>query len=172
VPVDFLIHSHVTEAAALSGPDEALNERHWSYLDAFAGVLTARGPTLAPDRETWTGSMHVLDLPSDEHARTFVADEPYERAGLFASHDVWRFSNLLGRSMWERTGDLGGTTYLVFIRDAPVPLPDGHLLMSGELHTLDGEPAGYAAAVEVQHHSVLDGLVGARIHDWERGGRR
>jgi uncharacterized protein YciI len=170
--VDFLIHSRVTETASRIGPDDELNERHWSYLDGFAEGLTARGPTLAPDRETWTGSMHVLDLPSAAEARAFVADEPYERAGLFASHDVWRFTNLLGRTMWEQPAGVGGTTYLVFTRDAPVPFPDAQLLMSGELRTLDGEPAGFAAAVEVSDRAALDGLVGAAIHDWERGGRR
>jgi hypothetical protein len=115
--------------------------------------------------------MHVLDLPSVDDVLAFLADEPYARAGLFASHDVWRFTNLLGRTMWERSGDLGGTTYLVFSRD-PLPLPDEQLLMSGELHTRAGGPAGYAAAVEVPDRTALDGLAGATIHDWERGGRR
>jgi uncharacterized protein YciI len=170
--VDFLIHSRVTAAAARSGPDDELNERHWAYLDRFADALTARGPTLGPDRETWAGSMHVLDLPSGAHAREFVADEPYERAGLFASHGIWRFTNLLGRTMWEHPGDPAGTTYLVFTVDAPLPLVDEKLLMSGELHTLDGEPAGYVAAAAVADRSELDGLTGATILDWERGGRR
>lgn len=170
--MDFLIHSRVTDAAARTGPDDQLNERHWSYLEGFAAGLTARGPTLGPDRETWTGSMHVLDLASEAHARAFVADEPYERAGLFATHDVWLFTNLLGRTMWEQPAGFGGVTYLVFTGDAPVPVPDPQLLMSGELRTLDGRPAGYAAAVEVQDRSALDGLVDATVHDWERGGRR
>jgi hypothetical protein len=170
--VDFLIHSRATAEDARSDPDGELTERHWAYLDPFADDLTARGPTLAPDRETWTGSMHVLDLPSVDDVQSFVADEPYQQAGLFASHDVWRFANLLGRTMWDHTGTPGGITYLVFTRDAPVPLADDRLLMSGELHTLDGEPAGYVAAVDVGHRSDLDDLAGATIHDWERGGRR
>jgi uncharacterized protein YciI len=170
--VDFLIHSRVTAEAARSGPDDALNVRHWAYLDRFADRLTARGPTLAPDRETWTGSMHVLDLPSVDDAHAFVADEPYARAGLFASHRIWRFTNLLGRTMWEHPGDPGGTTYLVFTTGAPLPLADEQLLMSGELRTLDGEPAGHVAAAGVVDRSVLDDLTGATTIDWERGGRR
>jgi hypothetical protein len=34
----------------------------------------------------------------------FVAEEPYHRAGLFEEHVVWRFTNLLGRTMWEFGG--------------------------------------------------------------------
>jgi hypothetical protein len=45
----------------------------------------ARGPTLAADRATWTGSIHIVDLPSADAAREFVEREPYNRAGLF--HD-------------------------------------------------------------------------------------
>jgi uncharacterized protein YciI len=170
--VDFLVLSRATASAARSGPDAELTERHWAYLDGFADRLTARGPTLAPDRETWTGSMHVLDLPSIADAHAFVADEPYQRAGMFESHVVRLFINLLGRTMWEHPGDPDGPTYLVFTGDAPVPFPDERLLMSGALRTTDGEPAGYVAAVVVTERVALDGLAGATIHDWERGGRR
>lgn len=168
----FLIHSRVDPAAARTGPDDELNERHWAYLDRFADALTARGPTLGPDRETWTGSMHVLDLPSVDDAHAFAVDEPYERAGFFASHQIWRFTNLLGRTMWEHLGTPGGTTYLAFTRDAPLPLAAEKLLMSGELQSLDGEAAGYVAAAAVADRSELDELTGATILDWERGGRR
>lgn len=170
--MDFLIHSHVPAAAARSEPDEELNERHWAYLDRFVDRLTARGPTLAPDRETWTGSMHVVDLPSVDDVDAFVADEPYQQAGLFASHDVWLFTNLLGRTMWEHPGGTVAPTYLVLTRDVPLPVPDEQLLMSGSLRTPSGEPAGYAAAVLLPDRRVLDGLVGAAVHDWEPGGRR
>ena len=70
-------------------------------MDRFADGMIARGPTLAPDRETWTGSLHILDLPSAEAAREFVEREPYNRAGLFEHHMIRRFENLLGRTMWE-----------------------------------------------------------------------
>ena len=45
--------------------------------------MTARGPTLAADREQWTGSLHIVDLPSAEAARAFVEREPYNGAGLY-----------------------------------------------------------------------------------------
>jgi hypothetical protein len=36
--------------------------------------------------------------------RDFVAREPKQRAGGYAEHSVWRFENLLGRTMWEFAG--------------------------------------------------------------------
>ena len=48
---------------------EALVERHWAYMDAFQPTMIARGPTIADDGETATGSVHVLDLPDAPGAR-------------------------------------------------------------------------------------------------------
>jgi uncharacterized protein len=168
--VDFLVHSRATAAASRSGPDDELNERHWSYMDRFADGMTARGPTLMPDRETWTGSMHVVDLPSVAAAEAFVAEEPYALAGRFESHRIWRFTNLLGRTMWEHGGLVDQPRFLVFCRDVP-DLPHEARIMLGELHSADGEPAGFVAAVQVRDRSDLDGL-DAEVHDWEPGGRR
>jgi len=165
--VDFLVHSRA--AAHADGSDE-LTERHWSYMDRFADGMTARGPTLARDRETWTGSMHVVSLPSVAAVEAFVAEEPYDVAGLFASHRTRRFTNLIGRTMWEHAGRPDEPRFLVFSRELPV-LPDEDLIMLGELETLDGEPDGFALAVQVADRSALDGL-DAEVHDWEPGGRR
>jgi YCII-related domain len=66
--------------------------------------MIARGPTLAADRETATGSPHILGLPSVDAAHEFVAREPNNRAGVYADHFIWRFENLLGRTMWELSG--------------------------------------------------------------------
>lgn len=168
--MDYLVHSRATSDAALTGPDEALNEQHWAYMDRFADGMTARGPTLAADRETWTGSMHVVSLPSDSAVRSFVDDEPYQLAGRFASHRIWRFTDLLGRTMWEHVGRSGEPRFLVFTPVA-LALPEDRVIMHGALHSLDGSPAGFGLAVQVPDRSVLEG-VGAEIHDWEPGGRR
>jgi uncharacterized protein len=41
-----------------------LAEAHWSFMDGYAEAMIARGPTLTPDRTTWTGSMpHDVGLP-------------------------------------------------------------------------------------------------------------
>ena len=70
-------------------------------MDRFAESMIARGPTLGADRDTATGSLHVLTLPSVNAAREFVALEPNNRAGVYSEHLVLRFEDLLGRTMWD-----------------------------------------------------------------------
>ena len=85
-------------------------------MDRFVDSMIARGPTLDTGRETATGSLHVLALPSVEAVREFVALEPNNRAGVYEEHFVWRFENLLGRSMWEFPGQTAEPRFLVIGR--------------------------------------------------------
>ncbi|MDH2416181.1 YciI family protein [Nocardioides sp. CER19] len=196
--MDFLVYSRSVPPSELpdrtAEEDERLNERHWSYMDAFADLMTARGPTLGPDRDSWTGSLHIVDLPTSEAARAFVQDEPYQRAGLFAHHSVSRFTNLLGRTMWECAGSRDEPKFLVLahapargrepvaVDDLAAPWRDV-LVVYGALHTLHGEPAGVAVGVHVPSRGFLDELLtepsmalsayrDVEVHDWEFGGRR
>ena len=167
-------------------------------MDGFADRMTARGPTLGTDRQTWTGSLHVVDLPGSGAAREFVARESYNQAGLFEEHFIWRFANFLGRTMWQFASAAGEPRFLVLAHAAkdlpkdprPVPLADlprelrERLIVYGELRNLDTEePAGVALAVQVPMRESLDALLGdgragladygnVGIHDWEFGGRR
>jgi uncharacterized protein YciI len=179
--IDFLVYSR----AAGAEPDGALTEEHWAYMDQFADRMTARGPTLAGDRDTWTGSLHVVDLPGPDAAREFVASEPYNRAGLFESHLICRFDNLLGRTMWDFPEDPVDPRFLVIAPRAGFPdLPRERLIIHGELSTLDeGAPAGVVLAIQAptsesveamfrDGSTVRDERVDIEIHDWEFGGRR
>ncbi len=162
-------------------------------MDRFAESMVARGPTLDADRETATGSLHVLGLPSVHAAREFVAHEPNNRAGVYREHVVWRFENLLGRSMWDFSGPSTEPRFLVVGRSRlvrPVPaqiLPAElfeRLILYGALTTLDGTgPAGVALALQAPDREAVDALVkdertrlGAfsevEIHNWDFGGRR
>jgi hypothetical protein len=129
----------------------------------------------------------------------FVAHEPNNRAGVYAEHLIWRFENLLGRTMWEFSG-ADAPRFLIIARSyqgetsetsrRPVP-PDRlsaelreRLILYGALTTLDGgEPAGLALAGQARDRDVVDALlveggVGLdafaeiEVHDWEFGGRR
>jgi uncharacterized protein YciI len=91
-----------TEALA-----EELAEAHWSFMDGYAEAMIARGPTLTPDRATWTGSMHMVDLPDAEAARVFAFQEPFSRAGVYGEVLVRRWRNVLGRTMWQFPAELG-----------------------------------------------------------------
>ena len=83
---------------------ETTTEAHWSFMDRYADVMIARGPTTAADG-TVTGSMHIVDLPDAEAASVFAFEEPYYRAGVFADVLVRRWRNGLGRTMWDFDGD-------------------------------------------------------------------
>jgi uncharacterized protein YciI len=69
--------------------------------------MIARGPTLTPDRTTWTGSMHLVDLPDAQAARVFAFQEPFYRAGVYGEVLVRRWRNVLGRTMWQFPAELG-----------------------------------------------------------------
>ena len=172
--------------------DQELLEEHWSYMDRFAGSMIARGPTLDTDRERATGSLHVFALPGVDAAREFVALEPNNRAGVYGEHEMWRFENLLGRTMWEFSGQAAEPRFLIIGRrivGRPVPaetLPAElleRLILYGALSTLGGgEPAGVALALQAPDREAVDALWAranrarsfseVEIHDWEFGGRR
>jgi uncharacterized protein YciI len=162
--------------------------------------MIARGPTLAADRETATGSLHVLGLPSVDAAREFVRREPNNRAGVYSDHFIWRFENLLGRTMWAFSGAADAPRFLIIARydrdrnagsrSHPIPqdnLPPElreRLILYGALSTLDdAEPAGVALAVQAPDRDGVAALLGdvptgfdvfqeVEIHNWEFGGRR
>ena len=193
MPLDFFVYSRDAADAADLRDDHELLEEHWSYMDRFAESMIARGPTLGTDRETATGSLHVLALPSVDAAHEFVALEPNGRAGVYGEHLVWRFQNLLGRSMWEFSGQPAESRFLIIGRShlgRPVSaetLPAElvkRLVLYGALTTLDGaEPVGAALAVQAPDREAVDALIedegtglGAHseveVHNWEFGGRR
>ena len=198
---EFFVYSRDAAGTAALRGDRGLLEEHWSYMDGFAESMIARGPTLATDRETATGSLHVLGLPSVDAVHEFVAREPNNRAGVYAEHAVWRFENLLGRTMWEFSGAPDEPRFLIIARSRrgqttarsggrPVP-PESlsaelrrRLILYGALSTLDGAgPVGVALAVQAGEREAVDALLGrgqvgleafpdSEIHDWEFGGRR
>ena len=191
--MDFLVCSRATQAARTAEDEPGLNERHWTYMDGFADAMIARGPTLGPDRETWTGSLHVVGLPGPDEAQAFVQNEPYQQAGLFEEHLVRGFTNLLGHTMWQFEGKAGEPRFLVLAHatgsevpgpvapdDLPPRLREG-LVVYGQLLGPDRRPAGVALAVQVPDRETLDGLLAdprtglaghVEVHDWEFGGRR
>ncbi len=70
-------------------------------MDRYASTMIARGPTLADDGETATGSVHIIDLSGPSAARAFALDEPNYQAGVYRDVLLRRWRNLLGRTMWE-----------------------------------------------------------------------
>lgn len=165
---------------------EELLEDHWSYMDGYAAELIARGPTFAPDGETPTGSVHIVDLPDPAAARAFAFDEPNYQAGAYRDVLVRRWRNGLGRTMWDFPGGAtGGSRHLVIglgsDRDADLDVPpDGDgLIAYGPLLSDDGtlwlgtaalvlapDPAAARAVLEPDRYADIE------VHAWEFGGRR
>jgi uncharacterized protein YciI len=169
-----------------SGPlRDALLELHWSYMDRYAQQMIARGPTLTPDGEHATGSIHALRLPDPAAARAFALEEPYYRAGVFRDVLLRRWHNLLGRTMWDFPGGrTGGTRYLVLAlgpqTDEPVTLPHdtseviayGPLLTDDDAGTLGTAALVRATGAEAAR-AVLEPKAYAEVevHRWQFGGR-
>ncbi len=97
-----------------------LAEAHWSFMDRYAEAMIARGPTLADDEVTATGSMHIVDLPDAGAAHAFAFEEPNYRAGVYDEVLVRRWSNALGRTMWEFTPSMvNGRRFLIIGHGKP-----------------------------------------------------
>jgi uncharacterized protein len=198
--LDFFVYSRDAPGTEALRDDDELLEEHWSYMDRFAASMIARGPTFGTDRETVTGSLHVVGLPSVDAVHEFVAREPNNRAGLYAEHSVWRFENLLGHTMWEFPGASDEPKFVIIARShggsetaarcRPVPLESlstefrEHLIVYGGLGTLDDAAlVGVAVAVQARDRQAAETLLeqgragltafpSIEIHDWEFGGRR
>jgi uncharacterized protein YciI len=191
--LDFFVYSRdAADAADLRG-DQGLLEEHWSYMDRFAPSMIARGPTLDTDRENATGSVHVLALASVDAAREFVALEPNNRAGVYEEHFVWRFENLLKRTMWELSRQPAEPLFLIIahshlgwhaaVETLPAELLE-RMVLYGALTTLDdAEPVGVALGLQAPDRETVDALIedertglGAfselEVNNWESGGRR
>jgi hypothetical protein len=197
--LDFFVYSRDASGTEALRNDDELLEEHWSYMDRFAASMIARGPTFGPDRGTVTGSLHVVGLPSVDAVREFVAREPNNRAGLYAEHSVWRFENLLGRTMWEFPGAADEPKFLIIAhshgspetaaRGRPLPRETlstelrKQLIVHGALRTLDDAAlVGFALAVQARDRQAVDTLLdqgragltafaSIEIHGWEFGGR-
>src|SRR5262245_65494045 len=114
-------------------------------MDRHQARMIARGPTLAADGDTPTGSVHIVDLSDPAAARAFAFDEPNYQAGVYRDVLLRRWRNTLARTMWEFPGGRdGGNRYLVLglgagqAADLTVPADDGDLIAYGPLLSDDG----------------------------------
>jgi uncharacterized protein YciI len=164
---------------------DELIEAHWSYMDGFAEQLIARGPTFADDRETPTGSVHIVDLPDAAAVRAFAFDEPNYQAGAYRDVLLRRWSNRLGRTMWQFPGGReGGDTFLVLGLGAGRPVdvepPEdrSELIAYGPLLADDGETwLGTAVLLRASNPQQARAVLTADRYDevevrpWDFGGR-
>ena len=162
-----------------------LLDQHRSYMDGFATQMIARGPTLAADGDTPTGSVHVLDLSGPAEARAFAFEEPGYQAGVYREVLLRRWRNELGRTMWEFAGGReGGSRYLVLGlgsgagADLDPPAERDELIAYGPLLSDDGATwLGTAALVRAPDPDsaravlTVDAYAEIEVHRWQFGGR-
>jgi uncharacterized protein YciI len=163
---------------------EELLEEHWSYMDRYATEMIARGPTLAGDGDTPTGSVHIVDLPTSAAARAFAFNEPNYQAGVYRDVLLRRWRNTLGRTMWEFPGGpTDGNRYLVLghgigAADLAMPSDRDELIAYGPLLSDDGTSwLGTAVLVRATDSDAARAVLtpgryaDIEVHDWQFGGR-
>jgi uncharacterized protein YciI len=173
--VEFLVYGR--DRPGSSDLKERMTEQHWSFMDEYAGALRARGPTLTEDGNETTGSLHIVELPDVQAARSFAYDETYYQAGVFDEVLLCRFDKHVGTTMWDFTNAVDGySRFFVLTKDVSRPLSSEHLILYGDLRSLDDDGhTGRAALVEApdaQAAAVLTQAAEADVHPWEFGGRR
>jgi uncharacterized protein len=165
---------------------EELLEQHWSYMDRYEAEMIARGPTLADDGDTPTGSVHILDLPDPAAARAFAFDEPNYQAGVYRDVLLRRWRNLLDRTMWDFPGGRdGGNRYLVLglsagqAADLAAPRDQDELVAYGPLLSDSGATwLGTAALIRAPDSDTARAALtpgryaDIEVHSWQFGGRR
>ncbi|MDT0466419.1 YciI family protein [Streptomyces gibsoniae] len=181
--MEFLCY-HRDRVDSVALRDELLEE-HWSYMDRYSKEMIARGPTLADDGDTPTGSVHIVDLPDPTAARAFAFDEPNYQAGVYRDVLLRRWHNTLGRTMWDFPGGrTGGNRYLVLglgsgqAAELAVPTDRDQLIAYGPLLSDNGAVwLGTAVLVRAPDaktaRAVLtkDRYADIEVHNWQFGGR-
>ena len=71
-----------------------LRPEHKAYLARVAERIAFAGPLTEDDGATMIGSLLAIDFASREAALAWLADEPFTRAGLYASSEIHAFVNL------------------------------------------------------------------------------
>ena len=86
----FIHHEDKPNSLALRQQTRAA---HLEYARTFD--LRLAGPTLDATGEHMTGSVIILDVPDRAALDAFVANDPYQKAGLFARTTIERWRQTL-----------------------------------------------------------------------------
>lgn len=69
---------------------------HLAYLEEQKALIKLAGPFLDKDGQTSIGSMLILDCPDEAAAWAFLTGDPYAKAGLFESSELWPWRVVVG----------------------------------------------------------------------------
>ena len=76
---------HMLDRPESSRLRAAVSAAHREFVGRHLDSMYLGGPLLADDGQTIIGSLIIKDFPDRAAAEAFIADEPYNRAGLFES---------------------------------------------------------------------------------------
>jgi uncharacterized protein YciI len=71
---------------------------HVEHLIKHESHLISAGPLLTPDGQNMIGSLLVLNVDDRASVDTFVAADPYSKAGLFQSVTIMPYRNVFPRA--------------------------------------------------------------------------
>lgn len=80
-----LFHIHMIDRPGGSALRAATSEAHLAFVGGHLDAMYAGGPLTSDDGEQILGSIIVMDFPDRAAAEAFIAEEPYNKAGLFES---------------------------------------------------------------------------------------
>ena len=102
--IDMLYAFHLLDRAGAAALRAQIRPEHKAYLAQVADRIAFAGPLVDDDGETMTGSLLVIDFADRAAAEAWLRDEPFTRAGVYASSSVRAFRNL-----WpQRVGFVSG----------------------------------------------------------------
>lgn len=75
----------------------ATRSAHLAYIDDASVTVLMAGPLLSDDGANMLGSLFLLETDSLEEVRRFAEQDPYRKAGLFASVHIHPFRKVFPR---------------------------------------------------------------------------
>jgi uncharacterized protein len=85
---------HLLDKPDAQAQRSEIRPRHKAYLATKADQIAFAGPLVSDDGKTMVGSLLVIEFASREEAQRWLADEPFTRAGVYASTAIHAFENL------------------------------------------------------------------------------
>lgn len=169
-------------------------------MDRYEDRMIARGPTLTPDGNQHTGSLHIINLAAAEDMEVFAYQEPFYKAGVYEQVMIKRWENLLGRTMWNFKTSSADPLFLILAHAAEQPegavhdFADAHrdfaakyrdqLVVYGSMSsTDDARWRGFAEVIQMPSREAVqamladdplvesDSVAKVEIHRWCMGGR-
>lgn len=85
---------HLLDRPGATARREAVRPLHKAYLAQVADRIAFAGPLLSDDGRSMVGSLLAIDFETREACMRWQQDEPFTKAGLYASVSLHAFENL------------------------------------------------------------------------------